>query len=63
MRNGFNPQSFNTQMTSNEVNDDYFEEEKKTQPPKSYFTFPYEGSYTKQIMTYDTLNEPNFLQF
>ena len=61
MLQGFNPQPFSSASTANTVNDDYFEEEKKTQPSKSYFTIPGAGSYTKQILTYDTIQEPKFL--
>ena len=63
MLSGFYPRPFITANTSNNVNDDEFEEEKKFEPSKSYFTIPYAGSYVKQIMIYEPNQEPRFVQF
>ena len=76
MMNGFNPQPFITTTTSNNVNDDYFEEDKKVEEvnveeveevkaPPQQGKFIFYGYYQnlKQIMTYEPNQEPIIVPF
>ena len=57
MLNGFNPQPFTTTNMSDDVEDDYFEEEEKSRLPKCYFTFNGNHSEVRHIMSYEPYYE------
>ena len=67
MMNGFNPQKFITTSNSNNVNDDYFEEEEKKGPSKfiGNYGLLFYGYYQKlnQIISYEQNKKPRIVPF